>query len=113
MALVGIGAVEPSKLLADSGNVFTPNELAELARMGAVGDICLNFFDRDGKLVPSAFQERVIGIGLDQLRGARRVVGVAGGQRKVAAILGALRGRLIDIMVTNQYTAARLDVAAS
>jgi DNA-binding transcriptional regulator LsrR (DeoR family) len=109
--LVGIGAVEPSKLLADSGNVFTPNELAELARMGAVGDICLNFFDRDGKPVPSAFQERVIGIGLDQLRNARRVVGVAGGQRKVAALLGAMRGKLIDVLVTDQYTAARLDAA--
>jgi len=111
LALVGIGAVEPSKLLKDSGNVFTSNELAELARMGAVGDICLNFFDRNGKQVPSAFQERVIGIGLDQLRRARRVVGVAGGQRKVEALLGAMRGKLIDVLVTDQYTAARLDAA--
>ncbi len=111
LALVGIGTVEPSKLLADSGNVFTPDELAELARMGAVGDICLNFFDRDGKPVPSAFQERVIAIGLEQLCRARRVVGVAGGQRKVAALLGAMRGKLIDVLVTDQYTAARLDAA--
>ncbi len=111
LALVGIGAVEPSKLLADSGNVFTPDELAELARMGAVGDICLNFFDAEGRPVPSAFQERVIGIGLEQLRSARRVVGVAGGRRKVAALLGAMRGGLIDVLVTDQYTAARLDAA--
>jgi DNA-binding transcriptional regulator LsrR (DeoR family) len=111
LALVGIGAVEPSKLLADSGNVFTRDELAELARMGAVGDICLNFFDCEGRPVPSAFQERVIGIGLDQLRSARRVIGVAGGRRKVAALLGAMRGRLIDVLVTDQYTAARLDEA--
>ncbi|HEX3983552.1 MAG TPA: sugar-binding transcriptional regulator [Acidisoma sp.] len=113
LALVGIGAVEPSKLLADSGNVFKPDELAEIARLGAVGDICLNFFDRNGKPVPSAFQERVIGIELDQLRRARRVVAVAGGQRKVLALLGAMRGGLIDVLVTDQYTAARLDAAES
>lgn len=110
-ALVGIGGVEPSKLLADSGNVFTPDELAELARLGAVGDICLNFFDAAGKPVPSAFQERVIGISLETLRAARRVVAVAGGARKRAAILGAMRGGLIDVLITDQYTAAWLDAA--
>ena len=113
LALVGIGAVEPSKLLADSGNVFTPAELSELAGLGAVGDICLNFFDRNGLPVPSGFQERVIGIGLEELRRARRVVAVAGGERKVAALLGAMRGKLIDVLVTDQYTAARLDAAKS
>jgi DNA-binding transcriptional regulator LsrR (DeoR family) len=111
LALVGIGAVEPSKLLADSGNVFTPGELSELTQLGAVGDICLNFFDKDGRPVPSSFQERVIGIGLDQLRQARRVVAVAGGRRKVAPLLGAMRGKLIDVLVTDQYTAALLDGA--
>ncbi|GAB0113926.1 sugar-binding transcriptional regulator [Acidisoma sp. C75] len=112
-ALVGIGGVEPSKLLADSGNVFTPDELAELARLGAVGDICLNFFDAHGAPVPSAFQERVIGIGLAGLRAAKRVVAVAGGTRKRAAILGAMRGHLIDVLITDQYTAAWLDAAAA
>lgn len=111
LALVGIGAVEPSKLLADSGNIFSPSELAELARLGAVGDVCLNFFDRNGKSVPSFLQERVVGIDLDQLRQAKRVVAVAGGQRKVAALLGAMRGKLIDVLVTDQFTAAQLDAA--
>ena len=48
LALVGIGAVEPSKLLAASGNVFSPQELKLLSARGAVGDICLRFFDAAG-----------------------------------------------------------------
>jgi DNA-binding transcriptional regulator LsrR (DeoR family) len=108
MALVGIGAVEPSKLLADSGNVFTDAELTELGKFGAVGDICLHFFDEQGRAIHSSLEERVIGITLEQLRGVRRVVGVAGGGRKVDALLGALRGSLIDVLITDRFTAAKL-----
>jgi DNA-binding transcriptional regulator LsrR (DeoR family) len=108
MALVGIGAVEPSKLLADSGNVFTADELAELVKLGAVGDICLHFFDQNGNAIHSSFEARVIGITLDQLRNVRRVVGVAGGQRKVHALTAALRGALIDVLITDRFTAEKL-----
>jgi DNA-binding transcriptional regulator LsrR (DeoR family) len=108
MALVGIGAVEPSKLLADSGNVFTDAELTELGKLGAVGDICLNFFDKNGREIDSSLAERVIGIRLEQLRSVRRVVGVAGGARKTEALLGALRGALIDVLITDRFTAEKL-----
>ncbi len=108
IALVGIGAVEPSKLLADSGNVFTRAELNELVKLGAVGDICLNFFDKNGREIHSSLEERVIGITLGQLRAVRRVVGVAGGGRKVDALLGALRGAFVDVLITDRFTAEKL-----
>ena len=113
VALVGVGAVEPSKLLADSGNIFTGSELRELTTLHAVGDICLHFFDGDGRPIRSPVEGRVIGITLEALRSVPRVVGVAGGRRKVQALLGALRGRLIDVLVTDQFTAARIDAASS
>ena len=56
---------------------------------------------------------RVIGIDLEALRLVPRVVGVAGGRRKLQALLGALRGRFLDILVTDQFTAARIDAASS
>ncbi len=108
MALVGVGAVEPSKLLADSGNVFTSQELRELSRLGAVGDICLHFYDAGGRPVESSFDARVIGITLAQLRAVSRVVAVAGGRRKRAAVRGALQGGLIDVLVTDRFTAEAL-----
>lgn len=108
-ALMGIGALEPSKLLADSGNVFTADELNELASRRAVGDMCLHFFDEAGEEIRSPLEGRVIGITLEQLRAVPRVVAVAAGRRKHRALLGALRSGLLDVLVTDQFTADRLD----
>ena len=113
VALVGVGAVEPSKLLADSGNIFTGSELQELTSLRAVGDICLHFFDIEGRPIRSPFEGRVIGITLEALRSVPRVIAVAGGRRKVQALLGALRGRFIDVLITDQFTAARINIASS
>lgn len=113
IALVGIGSMEPSKILSVSGNYFSREERAELQRSGAVGDIGLRFFDADGKPVKSPLMKRVIGIDLTKLRVCKRVVGVAGGVSKVDAILGALRGGLIDILITDQRTAEALSKAPS
>jgi DNA-binding transcriptional regulator LsrR (DeoR family) len=113
LALVGIGAVEPSKLLAASGNVFSPRELQSLRDRGAVGDICLRFFDAMGTPITTPLNDRVIAIELADLRRVDRVVGIAGGRRKTEAILGALRGRLINVLITDRATAERLVREAS
>ena len=108
VALVGIGSMEPSRLLASSGNIFSPAERSGLRRQGAIGDICFRYFDAQGELIKSPLMQRVIGIELASLRRVRRVVGVAGGRRKVPAILAALRGRWIDVLITDQRAAEAL-----
>ena len=108
VALVGIGAIEPSRLLAARGNVFAPLELERLRRKGAVGDVCLRFFDAAGEPILSELDERVIGMTLAQLRKAKRTIGLAGGRRKYEAILGALRGQWINVLVTDRETAEKL-----
>lgn len=108
LALVGIGSVEPSRLLTSSGNIFSAAELDMLREKGAVGDICLRFFDAAGRLVDTSLNDRVIGIPLAQLQTVERTVGIAGGLRKYAAIRGALAGRLINILITDRATAQRL-----
>lgn len=107
-ALVGIGTLEPSRLLAESGNIFSMEEMKILRKNGAVGDILLHFFNAEGQPVDTPLDNRVITMGLDKLRKARRSIGVAGGKRKYASILGALRGRWINTLITDQYTASRL-----
>jgi DNA-binding transcriptional regulator LsrR (DeoR family) len=107
-ALVGIGALEPSRLLAESGNVFSADELKLLRRRGAVGDLCLRFFDENGRPVRSALDERVIGMELEQLSQMPRSVGIAGGRRKLRAILGALNGGWINVLITDRLSAERL-----
>jgi DNA-binding transcriptional regulator LsrR (DeoR family) len=108
LALVGIGSVEPSRLLASSGNVFSPEELEQLKAEGAVGDVCLRFFDSLGLPVITPHNDRVIGISLEQLRRVRRTVGLAGGERKLAAIRGALKGGWINVLITDRFSAEKL-----
>ncbi len=111
IALVGIGSMEPSRMLAVSGNIFSRDERTELQRLGSVGDICFRFYNSEGQPIKSPLMKRVIGIDLERLRACKRVVGVAGGVQKMQAILGALRGKLIDVLITDQRTAEALSKA--
>ena len=108
VAFVGIGALETNAVLAREPSRIRPEERQELARAGAVGDIAMRFFDAAGRPVHGALDDRTIGITLDQLRRTGRVVGVAGGPQKTAAIRGALLGRLVDVLVTDRHTAEAL-----
>ena len=108
MALVGIGSVSPSKLLAQSGNIFSDEELNMLREKNAVGDILLRFFDSEGNPVESYLNDRVVSMELEQLKEVDRAIGIAGGSRKFAAIRGALRGGLINILITDSCTAEKL-----
>ncbi len=108
IALVGIGDIEPSKLLTLSGNVFSLEEQEELRGKGAVGDILLRFFDKNGKPVKGPLSNRVVSMSLEQLTRTNRAIAVAGGPRKFKAISGALRGKWINVLVTDRRTAERL-----
>jgi DNA-binding transcriptional regulator LsrR (DeoR family) len=108
LALVGVGALEPSRLLASSGNVFSQRELETLREQGAVGDVCLRFFDEEGQQVNTPLNDRVIGMSLEQLKHVARPVGIAGGKRKFAAIRGALKGGVIHVLITDHLTAEQL-----
>ncbi|TPE47979.1 sugar-binding transcriptional regulator [Amaricoccus solimangrovi] len=108
LAIIGIGAVEPSELLARSGNIFSRAELSALTDAGAVGDMSLRFFDLRGQPVRTPLDGRVIGMPLDELARVPRVMALAGGAAKTLAIMGALRTGAIDVLVTDRFTAARL-----
>ena len=108
LALVGIGTVDPSPLLASSGNTFSLQELDMLRDCGAVGDVLNRFFDARGNPVHTPLDSRVIGMSVGQLRQVSRSVGIAGGQRKHRAIRGALLGSLVNVLITDRFTAEQL-----
>jgi DNA-binding transcriptional regulator LsrR (DeoR family) len=109
MVLVGIGSLEaPSRVLRDNVGIIGDADQQRLRALGAVGDICMRFFDADGKSVTSALDERVIAISVDQIKRAPRTVAVAGGQRKFTAIRAALRGHWVDTLITDLGVAQRL-----
>ena len=108
LGIVGIGAIEPSGMLSRSGNVFTTRELEEVREAGGAGDMSLRFFNEDGGPVKTPLDDRVIGITLEELGQIDRVIALAGGLSKTEAIRGALRTGVIDILITDRFTAARL-----
>jgi DNA-binding transcriptional regulator LsrR (DeoR family) len=108
LAFMGIGAPRPDSILVREGSIVTWPELEALIHQGAVGDINLRYFDAKGQSVPSNLDDRVIGLTLDEIRAIDRVVGVAGGEAKLEAIWGALQGKLVDVLVTDQVTAQQL-----
>jgi DNA-binding transcriptional regulator LsrR (DeoR family) len=107
-ALVGIGALEPSPLLRESGNILAKADEEYLRSKSAVGDVCYRFFDASGAHVPSNLDERVIGIEPDQLKAIPRRIGVAGGVRKLAALRGALLGGWVNVLITDTVAAGEL-----
>ncbi len=108
VALVGIGAFEPGSTLLSSGTNLLPEEIEDLKAHGVLGDIALRFFDRDGRRVDHPINDRVVGADLERVKSIPRVIGVAGGVEKMPAIEAALRGGLINVLVTDDRTAARL-----
>ncbi len=108
VALVGIGTLEPSPLLRRSGNTLAEAEQQDLRAAGAVGDVCLRYFDKFGKAVESDFDSRVIGIDRAKLLAVDRRVGIAGGLDKSAAIRAAVLGNWINILITDLEVATEL-----
>jgi DNA-binding transcriptional regulator LsrR (DeoR family) len=75
---------------------------------GAVGDIICHFIDKDGNLVDTDIDSRLVSLELDTLTQLENVVGVAAGRHKVAAITAALKGGYLDILITDESTATLL-----
>jgi DNA-binding transcriptional regulator LsrR (DeoR family) len=106
-SIVGIGRPTPGSVVLQSG-ILTEDELASLQALGAVGDIGLRFFDARGEAIEHEIDERIIGLDLAQIQAIPRVIGVAGGAPKFEVIRAALRGGLINVLVTDQINAERL-----
>ncbi|MBC7263513.1 MAG: sugar-binding transcriptional regulator [Chloroflexi bacterium] len=105
VALVGIGAVvREISSLTRSGHL-RENELSWLQAIGAVGDICAQHFDIHGRICAPELNSRVVGLRLDELQRIPCVIGVAGWREKAPAILGALRGKYVDVLVTDDAAA--------
>ncbi|MDR3717457.1 MAG: sugar-binding transcriptional regulator [Bryobacteraceae bacterium] len=109
MIFVGIGPTRSdSVVVQDFWKVMQPSAMDDLRARGAAGSINLRLFGADGKPFASEFDKRIIGLTLDEIKRIRRVVGVAGGFSKREAVKAALRGKLINVLVTDHITAQYL-----
>ncbi|HLA45059.1 MAG TPA: sugar-binding transcriptional regulator [Aggregatilineales bacterium] len=100
--VVGLGSLESDQLYARVGLI--QNDELEALRNHAIGDICGRFFDMNGERQPSPFDDRIVGIELEDLSRATCAIGVAGGRDKALPLLGALRGGFINVVITDERT---------
>ena len=117
IALVGIGMIGEETpgfcSLAESCGV----SVRTLRALGVVGEINYQPFDRNGEIIAkkelTTLTRRVLAVTAERLREmsrqyAKHIIAVAGGRQKVEAILGALRGKFFNVLVTDEETALRL-----
>ena len=102
IALVGIGSFgsgSSSEVLEGLG--LTRSERDAFLSQNPVGDTCCRFFDATGRAIRGAVHDRVLAVDLDDLRRIPTVIGVATGSEKTAGVLAALRGGLVDGLITD------------
>ena len=106
ITLIGIGRLDENAPLFVDGFV-SEEELAEMRRLGAVGEVTGWAYDAAGTIIAGGFNERLTSVPRvvppEQL-----VVGVAQGTGKVLSIHAALRGRIVNGLITNETTARSL-----
>ena len=104
IALLGVGSSELAHCSYYLAGYVTRKEIIEIQKTGAIGDVCGRFFDINGINTADEFQKRLIGISLKNLMRIPIRLGVAGGPAKIDPIIGALKGRLINVLVSDTNT---------
>jgi DNA-binding transcriptional regulator LsrR (DeoR family) len=109
IAMVGIGTVGTgsSREMLDGLGLSASERKAFLAAR-PVGDTCCRFFDAAGQAIRGVVHDRVLAVELDDLRRIPTVIGVATGVEKAPGVLGALRGELVDGLITDASLALAL-----
>jgi deoxyribonucleoside regulator len=103
LAIFAAGALSKDSVLVEAGNL--PEEkVDELIRLGSVGDVLGRFIDQQGNIVDPSIDSRTVGLHPARLREKTHSICVAGGKAKHLAVLGALRARYCNIVITDQET---------
>jgi DNA-binding transcriptional regulator LsrR (DeoR family) len=108
IALVGIGSTRADLSSLLRAGYLNEDEQDHIRATGAVGDICGQHYSLTGEWLDIDVNRRVVGISLDNLARIETVIGVAGSSRKGAAILGALRGRYVNVLITDDQAARKV-----
>lgn len=107
VAVVGVGTPATNSTIVQMG-YLNADDVRLLNDRPVVGDILGQYFDAAGKIIDLPIHSRRIGIELEELGNIPKVIGVAGGRDKTHAILGALRGNYLDVLVTDESVATQI-----
>jgi DNA-binding transcriptional regulator LsrR (DeoR family) len=103
--LTGIGSLDLETFSHLWKGYLDEDYIDTLKEYGVAGYICAYCFDINGDVLDIDINKRIIGIDITDLRKINTVIGVAGGYGKARALLGALNGKFINVLVTDYNTA--------
>ena len=103
LRMVGIGQMDQKAQIHIDGFV-TREELFEMMRLGAVGEVTGWAYDAKGRLIKGGTNKRLTSIP-PQMPAQATTIAAALGQAKVPAIRAALAGRLVNGLITDEATA--------
>lgn len=106
VTLVGVGQIDAQAQLHVDGFI-TREELMDMIRMGAVGEVAGWAFNADGQILDGGTNRTLMSVP-HQVPAQRLIVGVAQGSAKIEAIRAALKGRILSGLITNEATAQAL-----
>jgi DNA-binding transcriptional regulator LsrR (DeoR family) len=103
---VGVGELGVEAPLCVDG-FLAQQEMLQLVESGAAGEICGWIYDQNGRLIDNAVNERVASVPIPS-RETSSVIGIAQGKRKIPAMRAALKGGLINGVITDEASAEQL-----
>jgi len=104
--LMGISQIGDDAVLHRDG-FMSRSELLELVRLGGVGEVTGWVFDADGRVLDRGTNLRVTSVP-PQPDSPRPRICIGHGGAKVAALRAALRGRIVNGLITDEDTARAL-----
>ena len=106
LRLVGVGQMDQQAQVHVDGFV-SREELLEMMRLGAVGELTGWAFDKRGHLIKGGTNLRLTSIP-PRVPAQALTIGAAVGRAKVSAIRAALKGRLLNGLITDEATAGAI-----
>lgn len=103
---LGVGQMSDDAPLHQDGFISAA-ELAGVRAQGAVGEVAGRMFDADGTYLSTPIHDRMTSVPVEPGL-PRLAVGIAAGANKIAPIRAALRGRILNAIVTDEATATAL-----
>jgi DNA-binding transcriptional regulator LsrR (DeoR family) len=107
IAIFSVGVFDPESQLIQHG-ILSRQEVNRLQKSGVIGDVLTHMFDERGVELPSSLSERLIGLNIADLGKLKKCVLIAGGEEKRTCILAALKGKWVDMLITDEKTAGWL-----
>lgn len=101
--LTGIGGQTCASLYNNIWEKYRDN--CNLEDTDAVGSIYGRFFDKNGDMCDMSANEKVIGVDMQSILNTEYRIGIVVGKHKTDATIGALKGNLVNVLITDRDVA--------